>query len=135
MQTIEDTIINQKTRELCQTILNQPEFGSIRNRMDAFMASEEAKTQYQLLTEKGDAAVAPVLAKMLKSSESPAARIHALWLLDNLGKLEPPVTLAEVKQSKLFEEWALVRQSRLSTMAVPESFVKWTRKRYPDAKI
>src|SRR5215472_17587466 len=41
------------------------------------------------------------------------------------GRLEPPATLAEIKQSKLFDDWALVRQGRLSTMAAPDSFVKW----------
>jgi predicted RNA-binding protein with PUA-like domain len=51
------------------------------------------------------------------------------------GRLEPPATLAEIKQSKLFEDWALVRQGRLSTMAAPEKFVEWMRKRYPKAKI
>ena len=52
-----------------------------------------------------------------------------------LAKLDPPTTLADVKGSKLFEEWALVRQSRLSTMAAPDSFVQWMRKRYPKAGI
>jgi predicted RNA-binding protein with PUA-like domain len=51
------------------------------------------------------------------------------------GKLDPPTTLAEIKQSKLFDDWALVRQSRLSTMSAPEHFVQWMRKRYPKAKI
>jgi len=51
------------------------------------------------------------------------------------GRLDPPTTLAEIKQSKLFEDWALVRQGRLSTMAAPEKFVAWMRKRYPKAKI
>src|ERR1017187_2275754 len=35
--------------------------------------------------------------------------------LEYLGRLDPPTTLADVKQSKKFEDWALVRQSRLST--------------------
>jgi predicted RNA-binding protein with PUA-like domain len=51
------------------------------------------------------------------------------------GRLDPPTTLADVKQSKLFEDWALVRQSRLSTMAAPESFVAWMKKRYPKGGI
>ena len=51
------------------------------------------------------------------------------------GRLEPPVTLAEIKQSKNFDDWALVRQGRLSTMAAPEKFVTWMRERYPKAKI
>ena len=52
-----------------------------------------------------------------------------------LTRLDPPATLAEIKQSKLFADWALVRQGRLSTMAAPEPFVEWMRKRYPKAKI
>ena len=44
----------EKTRELCQTILNSPDFASIRRRIDAFMADEKAKTQYQQLSEQGE---------------------------------------------------------------------------------
>ncbi len=55
--------------------------------------------------------------------------------LEFAGRLEPPTSLAEIKQSKLFDDWALVRQSRLSTMAAPEHFVQWMKKRYPGAKI
>ena len=52
-----------------------------------------------------------------------------------LGRIEPPVTLAEIKQSKLLDDWALVRQGRLSTMQAPEKFVEWMRKKNPKAKI
>jgi len=52
-----------------------------------------------------------------------------------LSRLEPPTTLREIKESGLFSDWALVRQGRLSTMAAPEAFVAWIRKRYPKAKI
>ncbi len=45
--------------------------------------------------------------------------------------LEPPTTLSEVKTSKLFDDWALVRQSRLSTMPMPKNVVAWLKKRYP----
>jgi predicted RNA-binding protein with PUA-like domain len=55
--------------------------------------------------------------------------------LEFAGHLEPPTMLAEIKQSKKFEDWALVRQGRLSTMAVPEKFVVWMRQRYPKSKI
>ena len=55
--------------------------------------------------------------------------------LEFAGRLDPPVTLAEIKQSKQFDDWALVRQGRLSTMAAPEKFVAWMRKRYPKARI
>ena len=55
--------------------------------------------------------------------------------LEFSGRLEPPTTLAEIKQSKKFEDWALVRQGRLSTMSAPDSFVDWMRARYPKARI
>lgn len=55
--------------------------------------------------------------------------------LEYVGKLDPPTTLAEVKGSGLFADFALVRQSRLSTMAVPDKFVAWLRERYPKSKI
>jgi predicted RNA-binding protein with PUA-like domain len=55
--------------------------------------------------------------------------------LEFLARLEPPVTLAEIKSSNKFGEWALVRQGRLSTMAAPEIFVAWMRERYPKAKL
>jgi predicted RNA-binding protein with PUA-like domain len=44
-------------------------------------------------------------------------------------KIDPPVTLAEIKQSGLFDDWALVRQSRLSTMEAPAKFVEWMKKK------
>jgi len=55
--------------------------------------------------------------------------------LEFAGRLDPPTTLAEIKGSGKFADWALVRQGRLSTMAAPESFVAWMRGRYPKAKI
>ena len=55
MQTItEESVITQKTRELCQTILDQPEVQNIRRQVESFMTNDEAKTQYQLLSEKGE---------------------------------------------------------------------------------
>jgi predicted RNA-binding protein with PUA-like domain len=51
------------------------------------------------------------------------------------ARLDPPTTLAEIKESAKFSDWALVRQGRLSTMRAPESFVAWMRKRYPKASI
>jgi predicted RNA-binding protein with PUA-like domain len=49
--------------------------------------------------------------------------------------LSPPTTLAEIKASPLFADWALVRQSRLSTMKAPDEFVEWMRQRYPEVNI
>jgi predicted RNA-binding protein with PUA-like domain len=52
-----------------------------------------------------------------------------------VGRLEPTTSLTEIKQSGKFDDWSLVRQSRLSTMSAPMKFVEWMRKRYPDAGI
>lgn len=48
-----------------------------------------------------------------------------------IERLEPPVTLAEIKESKQFDDWALVRQGRLSTMHAPAEFVAWMRRKFP----
>jgi predicted RNA-binding protein with PUA-like domain len=50
-------------------------------------------------------------------------------------RLDPPVTLHEIKESKLFDDWSLVRQSRLSTMEAPKVFAQWMKKKFPKAKI
>jgi predicted RNA-binding protein with PUA-like domain len=46
-------------------------------------------------------------------------------------RIEPPVTLREIKESGEFKDWALVRQGRLSTMHAPNEFVAWLRSRRP----
>ncbi len=45
----------QKTKELCQTILDQPGMRSIRERIDAFMSDEKTRTDYEGLVNKGQA--------------------------------------------------------------------------------
>ena len=54
MQTTEDTLIIQKTKELCQAILDQSDFQNLRRQIDTFMTDDEAKSQYQFLSEKGE---------------------------------------------------------------------------------
>jgi predicted RNA-binding protein with PUA-like domain len=53
------------------------------------------------------------------------------WVVDMTfeRKLSEPVTLREIKESHLFDDWALVRQGRLSTMSVPENVVAWLREK------
>lgn len=45
------------------------------------------------------------------------------------GRFKEPVGLKEIKETGLFEDFLLVRHSRLSTMAVPKEFVAWLKKR------
>jgi predicted RNA-binding protein with PUA-like domain len=76
------------------------------------------------------------LAKVLSEGRpDPKNPKSAVVDLEFAGRLEPPTTLAEIKQSQKFDEWALVRQGRLSTMLAPETFVGWMRARYPKARI
>ena len=48
----EDAIV-QKTRELCETIVQQPQFQSIRQRVETFLADPEAQSQYECLSDLG----------------------------------------------------------------------------------
>lgn len=49
--------------------------------------------------------------------------------LEFVRRFAQPVTLKEIKESHKFDDWSLVRQSRLSTMAVPDNVVNWLRDR------
>ena len=52
---IEESPVIQKTKELCQAILEQPTMQAIRQRVDAFMADEKARAQYDGVMSKGQA--------------------------------------------------------------------------------
>jgi len=49
------------------------------------------------------------------------------WVVDVafVRRFEQPITLQEIKATHKFDDWSLIRQSRLSTMDVPASFVQW----------
>jgi predicted RNA-binding protein with PUA-like domain len=83
----------------------------------------------------GVSGVAGLAVVRSESRPDPKNPKSAVVDLEFVGRLEPPTSLAEIKQSKKFDDWALVRQGRLSTMAAPEKFVEWMRARYPKAKI
>ena len=55
VSTIEETTITRKTRELCQTILDEPSLKALRQRIDNFMADEQTRAQYDGLITKGQA--------------------------------------------------------------------------------
>ena len=52
--TATENAVIEKTRELCQTILDQPEYQKIRQQVDAFFENEQAQAAYQTLTTKGE---------------------------------------------------------------------------------
>ncbi len=47
------TIIESKARELCETIVAQPEWTAIRTRIDAFLSNDDARTQFDAVNSKG----------------------------------------------------------------------------------
>lgn len=53
--TLQDNAILQKTRELCQGILDEPSMQSIRARIDAFLDDATTRDQYQSVVDKGQA--------------------------------------------------------------------------------
>lgn len=52
------------------------------------------------------------------------------WVADfkYVARTKKPVTLREIKESHEFDDWALVRQGRLSTMSAPKEFGRWLKK-------
>jgi predicted RNA-binding protein with PUA-like domain len=51
------------------------------------------------------------------------------------ARIDPPVTLREIKESGEFADSSLVKQSRLSTMEAPQKFVEWMRRLRPQSEI
>lgn len=47
------TVIEDKARELCETIVAQPQWMSIRNRIDAFLSNDAARGQFDDVNTKG----------------------------------------------------------------------------------
>ena len=70
------------------------------------------------------------LAEMIGNSRMDLNEVKS-WLVDFkfIKKFDEPfVTLKDIKQSNLFNDFILVRQGRLSTMEVPEKFISWLKK-------
>src|SRR5690349_8619406 len=72
--------------------------------------------------------LAKVISEPRRDPQNPKLTVVELEFVD---RVDPPVFLQEIKESGKFDDWSLVRQSRLSTMPAPEKFVEWMRKRYP----
>jgi predicted RNA-binding protein with PUA-like domain len=83
----------------------------------------------------GTAAVVGLARATADARPDPKNAKLAVVDVEFVSRLDPPTTLREIKDSGLFNDWALVRQSRLSTMSAPEPFVRWMRKRYPGVEI
>lgn len=52
--TAQESSVSEKTRELCESILNDPGYQGLRRKIDTFLADERAKELYRNLAEKGE---------------------------------------------------------------------------------
>lgn len=51
--TLQESAILQKTKELCQAILDEPSMQSVRQRIDAFLDDSETRAQYEAVVSRG----------------------------------------------------------------------------------
>jgi predicted RNA-binding protein with PUA-like domain len=79
---------------------------------------------------QGEAAIVGLA--RVQSEPRPDPNDAKSWVVDMafVRRLAQPITLREIKESHLFDDWALVRQSRLSTMSVPEKVVAWLQEKH-----
>ncbi len=71
------------------------------------------------------------LARVIGNSRPDPADAKS-WLVDLKFQKkfpEPYITLSEVKQSKKFDAFALIKQGRLSIMEVPAPFITWLKQK------
>ena|SRR5579872_6372865 len=78
---------------------------------------------------QGEAAIVGLA--RVQSEPRPDPNDPKSWVVDMafVRRFAHPVTLRTIKESHLFDDWALVRQSRLSTMSVPEKVVAWLKEK------
>ena len=77
---------------------------------------------YHSMSHAGIVGVAEVVSAPRPDPSEPRS-----WVVDLRfrRRLERPVTLREIKGTGRFESWGLIRQSRLSTMTVPDDVAVW----------
>ncbi len=101
-QTEENAIL-EKTRALCQSIVDHLGMGSIRRQIDAFLADANARSQYEAVVNKGQA----LQEKQAKGAQLDSAEIadfekHRDALLNNpvaRGFLDAREELHEIQHS------------------------------------
>jgi len=101
--TIDNSPVMQKTKELCQMILDEPSMQDLRKRIDTFMGDEQARAQYDALVSKGEALQQKQQASQTLSGEEIADfEQHRDSLLQNpvaRGFLDAQEELHNVKHS------------------------------------
>lgn len=97
------TKIEDKTRELCQTIIDQPEMISIRKRIDTFLSDPGARGQYEAVMSQGQALQEKqARSQPLESAEIAGFEKHRDALMKNSvarGFLDAQEELHEIQHS------------------------------------
>ena len=80
---------------------------------------------------QGEAAIVGLA--RVNSEPRPDPKDSKSWVVDvafvRRLQQQQPVTLREIKESHLFDDWSLVRQGRLSTMSVPDNVITWLKEK------
>jgi cell fate (sporulation/competence/biofilm development) regulator YlbF (YheA/YmcA/DUF963 family) len=100
---IGENAILEKTKALCQAIVDQPEISSIRRRVDAFLSDASARGQYETLMTKGQALQEKqTQGRQLERAEIADFEKHREVLLNNpiaRGFLDAQEELHEIQHS------------------------------------
>ena len=94
------------------------------------------RTAQRLLVDRKAVDAAPDLARMVHESPSPVGRLHALWTLDGLGKLQPAEIEAGLadREAGVRENAIILAEPRLSnTPALVQKLIAMAKD--PDAKV
>lgn len=104
----------------------QTEWDGVRN-PSAVGAIKTMKPGDRVIIYHSQAPAAVVGLAEVVSAPRPDAKDNRSWVADfkYLKHAKKPITLREIKESHKFDDWALVRQGRLSTMSAPDAFWKW----------
>ena len=100
---IGENAIIEKTKALCQAIVDQPAMASIRQRVDAFLSDASARGQYETLMTKGQALQEKqTQGRQLEKAEIADFEKHREVLLNNpiaRGFLDAQEELHEIQHS------------------------------------
>ena len=80
-------------------------------------------TAQRLLVERGDSSIVPALTSLATTADDWKTRLHALWTLDGLDGLTPPLVVQALDDRS--------REVRMSAVRLAERFVEF----YPDVSV
>lgn len=97
----------------------------------ALLAIRAMRSSNEVLIYHSQSEAAIVGLARVESEPRPDPNDAKSWVVDMafVRRLSQPVTLREIKESHLFDDWALVRQGRLSTMSVPDKVIAWLKEK------